>query len=283
MRNPGRKRLETIVEDQTMNLQNHSRNHRLIVALLATGLAGNVLLAKDQFTEELHQTYPFSADGRISLDNVNGSVRITTWDRAEVKLDAVKRAKRKEDLETVKIEIEAKSDRLRVHTKLPESKDRIGRRRDNSTSVDYTLKVPASARLDTVSSVNGAVDIEGVRGEVEASTVNGSLHARGLAARTELSSVNGGVKAAFGSLDGVPSVSLKTVNGGVELELPPGANADLSASTVNGGISGDVPVKKNWPIGREVKARLGGGGTKIQVSSVNGGVRVRAPQSAERN
>jgi ribonuclease PH len=255
----------------------------LLAGLLLTGAGGSIALTGAEFKEEIHQTYPLTADGRIGLDNVNGAVRVTVWDRAEVKLDAVKRSKRTEDLEAVKIEIESKPDRLQIHTRYPDAKGWFGRRRENSTSVEYTLTVPLSTRLDKVSSVNGTVDIDGVRGEVEASTVNGGLKALGLAAAAELSSVNGGIKAGFDRLDGVKSVSLKTVNGGVELDLPAEANADLSASTLNGGISGDVPANKNWPIGSEVKTRLGEGGTKIQVSSVNGGLRFCLAQTLEKN
>ncbi len=44
------------------------------------------------FTEEFHQTYPLSAEGRIERDNINGAVHISSWDRNEVKVDAVKYA-----------------------------------------------------------------------------------------------------------------------------------------------------------------------------------------------
>ena len=46
--------------------------------------------------EEFHQTYPLSAGGRISLENINGAVRVTAWDRNEVKVDAVKTAYRRD-------------------------------------------------------------------------------------------------------------------------------------------------------------------------------------------
>ncbi len=266
-------------------MKNHAYHPGLGLAtgLLLAAFGFSATCAGAEFTTELHETHALAADGRVSLDNVNGTVRITTWDRAEVKLDAVKRAKRQEDLDKVKIEIDSKPDRLQIHTRYPDSKTSFGRRANNSVSVDYTLTVPQSARLDTVSSVNGAVDIDGVRGEVEASTVNGTLKARGLAATAALSTVNGSLTAGFEHLDGVKSVSLKTVNGRVELELPAGANADLSASTVNGSIGGDVEVKKNWPVGREVKTRLGDGGTKIHASSVNGGIRIHLAKPAAKN
>ena len=266
-----------------MNTHTSRKNWCLLSGLLLAGLGATTAMTAAEFKEELHQTYPLTADGQISLDNINGAVRITVWDRAEVKLDAVKRAKQKEHLEAVKIEIAAKPDRLQMQTKYPDSKSWFSGRRANSTSVDFTLTVPRTVRLKKVSAVNGTVEIEGVRGEIDASTVNGTLRAEGLAANAELSSVNGGLNASFVHLDGVKSVSLSTVNGRAELTLPADANADLSASTVNGSISGDIEVKKHWPIGREAKTRLGEGGTKIQLSSVNGGLRVHLAKAGEKD
>ena len=49
----------------------------LCALLLATtqAVAGD---HRGQLTEEFHQVYPISADGRIELDNVNGPVHITS-------------------------------------------------------------------------------------------------------------------------------------------------------------------------------------------------------------
>ncbi len=241
----------------------------LVLALFCTAAAVGFNTYAAEFKEELHQTYALANDGRLSLGNVNGGIRIEAWDKAEVKLDAVKKAKKQADLEEVKIEIESKPDRLSIKTKYPKSWNG----RSNNTSVDYTLMVPKGVRLDEVASVNGSVDISAVEGKVHASTVNGALNARGLASEAKLSTVNGALKAAFVKFD-VANASVSTVNGQVQLDLPANANADLSISTVNGSISGDVPVKKNWPIGREVKTRLGDGGGSIKGSTVNGAVKV---------
>jgi DUF4097 and DUF4098 domain-containing protein YvlB len=241
----------------------------LLSSFLCAALCGCAAPATEDLIEEFHQTYPLSADGRISLDNVNGNVRISAWDRPEVKLEATKYAKTREQLDALKIEIDGRPDHLKIHTKTPNSK------RHDSASVDYTLTVPQSARLDEVSDVNGGVEIEGVRGAVKVSTVNGGIKADGLAANAGLSSVNGAVKAVFASLDAVKSVSVSTVNGGVDLTIPANANADLSAETVNGGISGDISVLKNSPVGKQVKTRLGEGGANIQATTVNGGLWIR--------
>jgi hypothetical protein len=250
----------------------------MLAGVLGAGCWVGAAFGREDYKEELHQTYPLAADGRLSLGNVNGNVRLNVWDRPEVKLDAVKSARNEKDLEKVKIKVESQAGRLTVRTKYAASRSWWGWRSSGSGSVSYTLTVPRSARLEDISNVNGSIEIEGVRGHVKASTVNGALRAVGLAGSAELSSVNGAVKAAFVSLAQVQSVSASTVNGAVELELPAQANADLSAHTVNGRISGDVEVKKNWPIGTEVKTRLGQGGAKINLSTVNGAVWIHLEQ-----
>ncbi|HYE65584.1 MAG TPA: hypothetical protein VD966_08375 [Pyrinomonadaceae bacterium] len=64
----------------------------VIIAVSLTAASSVVTQTRDEVREEFHQTYPLTPDGRISLENMNGSVRITAWDRQEVKVDAVKRA-----------------------------------------------------------------------------------------------------------------------------------------------------------------------------------------------
>ena len=252
-------------------------------------LAGGLLLsppcpglAKDQLREEFRQTYSLAADGRLMLDNVNGEIRITTWDRAEVKMEAVKKADSQEHLDAVQIEVESNADRLQIKTRYPNTKPGEPREQNPSASVDYTLTVPRQARLEKVATVNGSVTIDGVRGDVAASTVNGPLTVKGLAGEARLSSVNGTVESSFDKLEGVKSVSLKTVNGKVVLTLPPDADADISVKTIGGSISADdgLAVRKGR-VGQEWNSILGKGGTPIKVKTVNGGIQIRHSEAGE--
>jgi len=240
------------------------------LGLLATASVG---FAKERVTEEISRTFKLTADGRISLENVNGNVKIQTWDQAEVSMKAVKKGDSKESLDAVTIEVDSKEDRLSVKTKLPEGRKR---KKGNSVEVDYSLMVPRGVNLKGVSSVNGNVEIQGVTGRIEASTVNGNLKAQALANKATLSSVNGKVEAGFADLPKDGEIKISTVNGRVSVGLPEKPNAQISASSINGGISNayDLPVKKNFPIGRELKAQIGEGGVELDLSSVNGGIEI---------
>jgi len=141
------------------------------------------------------------------------------------------------------------------------------------------LKVPAQAVLKEVRSINGSVEILGVRGPVRASTVNGSLVAKGLAGDTHLGTVNGRVEAAFEQMQGVKSVSVETVNGSAEVSLPRNADATVSGHSVNGSIKADggMTARRNWPVGSELHGKLGAGTAEIHVKTVNGAIRVSCP------
>ena len=61
---------------------------------------------RELFREEFHRTFPMSPTGRISLENIQGTVRIQAWDRSEVKVDAVKSAYSRELLNEAEIKID---------------------------------------------------------------------------------------------------------------------------------------------------------------------------------
>src|SRR5271165_1309635 len=137
-------------------------------ALLALAFA---VSASAQVTEEFHRTVPLSASGRVSLDNINGNVTITGWERNEVQIDAVKRASNQQKLDEARIEVDASSDSVHIRTRYPE-----GRTNNNPAHVTYELHVPGVARLDSINLVNGSLGVQRVGGEINASLVNGKTN-----------------------------------------------------------------------------------------------------------
>src|ERR1017187_6579639 len=133
----------------------------LLALLLATSIQAQV-------TQDFHRTVPLSANGRVSLDNINGDVEITGWDRNEVQIDAVKKARDQQRLDEARIEVNAASDSVEIKTRYPE-----GRTNNNPASVHYQLHVPQNARLDRFNLVNGSLSVQKVSGEMSANLVNG--------------------------------------------------------------------------------------------------------------
>ena len=254
----------------------------LVVTLSSFGPDAGRAQSRPEMTEEFHQVYPLSADGRISLSNINGGVRISAWDRNEVKVDAVKRAYTPERLQEARIEVDAGASYVHIETKYPEGNLTWRRngdddRRDNPASVEYTLTVPRGASLDEVSLINGSLNIEGLAGSVRASSVNGRVTARGLTGTVNLSVINGGLDAMLDRLNESGTVSLSAVNGSLVVTLPSDANATLRASTVHGAITNDfkLPVREGEYVGRDLEGRLGQGAARVHLSNVNGSISVR--------
>jgi Putative adhesin len=227
--------------------------------------------------EEFHQTYPLTAGGRVTLENINGAVHISAGDSNEVKVDAVKYARSQERLDEAKIRVDAGSNYVSIRTEYPDHDQTFNDDdRDNPAGVEYTLTVPRGANLDEIKLINGSLDVHGVSGEVRAECINGRLLAQGLSGRTRLATVNGRLDASLNQL-GKSSVELSSVNGSVELTLPSDSKAEIEASTVHGGIENDFGLHVNnhrW-VGHDLRGELGGGGTRVKLNNVNGGIEVR--------
>lgn len=229
-----------------------------------------VAAAASPYRDEFHKTYPVSPNVQVSLSNINGSVQITAWDKNEVQLDAVKTADSQEKLQEAEIRVDASDSSVRIETHYPEH-----RNNNNPASVEYQLHVPRAARLDKIDLVNGKLDIDGVRGEIQGASVNGNITAHGLSSDADLSTVNGSVSGELLDMAAAHHVKLSSVNGHVEIAMPKDANAHLSANTVSGSISSDfgLPIHKGW-VGSDLDTTLGSGSTRIELSNVNGSIKI---------
>ena len=254
-----------------------------LIALCVLLVAADIVTSqtREEVREEFHQTYPLQAMGRVSVENINGAVRIMGWDRNEVKVDAIKTAYTRERLAEAQIRVDATADSIRIRTDYPDQNlsftNKEARRYNNPASVEYTISVPRAARIESVQLVNGALDIEGVTGDVNASCVNGQIKARGLAGVTKLSTINGSLEAAFDQLDESKTITLGSVNGQIILTIPSDANAEVRANTVHGGIKNDfgLPVRDGEYVGHSLAGTLGRGGARIKLNNVNGAITIR--------
>ena len=238
----------------------------------------------DEVREEFHQTYPLAADGRVSLENVNGGVHITVSDRNEVQVNAVKRAYKQERLTEARIDVSSTMDAIRIRTRYPSDDqsftDEERGRYNNPAAVDYSIVVPRMARLESVDLINGSLDIDGVEGDVKASAVNGRVVVRGLMGEAKLNTVNGNLDATFARLAEAKSLSLGSVNGSVDVVIPSDANAVVRAETISGSIRNDfgLTVQDGEYVGHSLYGQLGSGGPRIKLSNVNGRISIKHAQ-----
>jgi hypothetical protein len=282
-----------------MSTGNSSRNGSLggIIALaLGLALCGSLIIAADgalgsaagEFKENWHKTFPLGPDGRFSVKNVNGDIRISTWDKAEADVSAVKTCRSKEEnLKLVTIEDQSGAGYVAVDTVWPKSPFRNLR-----ISVDYEIKVPAGVRLEMVRSTNGELELIGRFGEVSAETTNGDVKLEGAAGPAFLDTTNGDITARDirGSvkaettnggvhlvIDGLKdNVKADTTNGSITVRLIGPINARLEAETTNGHIDVDVPVtiKGMSRSRRNISGVIGDGGPLLSLNTTNGSITI---------
>ncbi len=237
-----------------------------------------------EFRKDFDQSLPLTADGKFSLDNVNGRVEIHGWSSNVVEIHARIHGSSSAGVNGVKINVDPAPDNVVVHTQMPSDNgkgfwDQLWSHTfQQGVSVDYEVHAPQGCQLGNVSSVNGTVVIDGISGDIEASTVNGRAELKDVMGNLQLSTVNGHLSVVMAKLDRGQKVSVDTVNGAVELAVPTNADASFSVSTLNGGIASDFPElkpQKDFPVGRHLNANLGNGSATVKATTVNGGVSVK--------
>jgi DUF4097 and DUF4098 domain-containing protein YvlB len=246
------------------------------VATVALLLGGQSALGGEKVRETFSKSYPLVETGRVSLENINGDVQINVWDKAEVKIEAIKEASSREYLDGLEIDVRTSANSVRIDTIYPQNRGERGLfnwGNHDHGQVTYTITVPRQAELDSIELINGELEISGVVGGIKAQTINGTLRVRGVSGSVALETVNGEVNVSFDKLTSKDRISIDSVNGRIELS----AGAEVRAETVNGHLSNEfgVEVEKHRWVGAEMNGVIGGGGATIELETVNGTIAVR--------
>jgi len=231
-------------------------------------------------SERFEQTYPLTANGRLKLSNVNGSVILEAWDRNEIKVAYVKTADSKERLDQLQVRIDPRADFISIDADYDEWRMHNDSKTWHSgcckMQVEFHLMVPRGASLNEIETVNGSVALSNFTNFAKISAVNGAIKAANIRGTANLSTVNGEVMADFDRLDLGSKISLETVNGKATLSLPSDASATLKADSLNGNITNDLglPVQKGKYVGSGLYGRMGNGDVQIKLGTVNGPVAI---------
>jgi DUF4097 and DUF4098 domain-containing protein YvlB len=245
----------------------------LVAPLAACELAMANLHAEAR--EPWSQKFTLAPNGRLELENTNGSITVEPATGPEIEVTAERIAKAatdeaaKELLKQVEVQVEQSGDRLRLKSKYPRDLHMA------RVEIRYSVKVPASVSVK-LENTNGKITLTNLANAVDASTTNGGVSGSGLTGAVKASTTNGGLDIDVNAVDKA-GIELSTTNGGVSLHLPSAAKADVSASCVNGGISMNgltLDKTSDSSSRRQVEGRLNGGGPRVRVETVNGGVRI---------
>lgn len=144
---------------------------------------------------------------------------------------------------------------------------------DNDTEVTFRIRVPAGVEF-VGKTMNGRIEVDGLRSDVEVLTMNGRIDVA-TTGWARAKTMNGAVEVSMGSADWSGDMEVETMNGAIEIRLPDGADVDLDASTMNGSIDSDFPVEISGWIRNRARGRIGNGGRSLDVSTMNGSIRIR--------
>jgi hypothetical protein len=218
-----------------------------------------------------------AAGKHIAIRGISGTIHAEPASGNEVEVVAVKTARRS-DPNDVRIEVIEHADGVTVCAVYPgtrsddcsSSDDAV--RRNIDVQVEFDVRVPAGVAF-LGSTVNGDVEVEGALTKVDVNTVNGDIVLEA-AGETRANTVNGSIDAEISAQTLTGPVELNTVNGGIELDLPDGVDADLTASWVNGSFASDLPFQMQSRRDRRATGLFGAGGPRIEVGTVNGSIEI---------
>lgn len=140
------------------------------------------------------------------------------------------------------IKLTPSSDRAWLRLRLDAAES--GQRRFNwlfSHHADATirLRVPHGTTV-AINAVNGPVRVDGVNGPLSVNLVNGAIEVSGAGTMLSLHLVNGPIDAGITDLSRVPNVNVAGTNGSIDVTVPRGFKARVSAHTLLGPLDQQV-------------------------------------------
>jgi DUF4097 and DUF4098 domain-containing protein YvlB len=203
-------------------MRKHIRTSRLIVPLAIMSALPLSARAQDEpGRTRIDTTVRLDGGGAVDLSLISGRIRVTGWDRSDVKISA--------SIESGLLRLSANSSR--VSLSVDDAGDegrRRGRRHNNVGDARYEVSVPRGSRL-ILEAVSGDITAKGSQGEIEATSVSGDVDVTDGMHSVSAEAVSGSVHAA--QING--NLRTETVSGDLSAE---NVSGNVEASTVSGNI-----------------------------------------------
>jgi len=196
------------------------KNEMKLAALIIAGLVAAPVAARGQderTATQIDTTVRLDRGGSVDLSIISGRIRVTGWDRSDVKISAT--------IEDGFLRFSANSSRVTLSV---DDEGRRGHHNNHIGDARYEVSVPRGAKL-ILEAVSGDVSAKGSQGEIEASSVSGDVDVSDGVRAVSVESVSGSAHAA--QVNG--SLRAETVSGDLRVENVTG---DVEASTVSGEI-----------------------------------------------
>ena len=213
-------------------------------------------------------TVKLDRGGAVDLSLISGRIRVTGWDRPEVKISA--------SIDNGRLRFNANPSRVSLTVENSDNDGRGRNRHNNVGDARYDVSVPRGSRL-ILEAVSGDVTASGSQGEIEATSVSGDVDVTNGVREVTVESVSGSVHAA--QING--NLRAQSVSGDVRVETVTG---DVEGSTVSGNIRligvQSKDVRSETVSGNVVYSGSIDAGGRYSFESHSGTVRLNIPRGA---
>jgi hypothetical protein len=225
-----------------------------------------------EVADETRKTFELKPGERVWIQGINGRVEIQTSDTKTAEVYVKRTGDNPDSLKRRQLIVEQNADGLLVRSRQVFNGvwDHLF---GKDPKEEVTIKAPRDIAL-SMRGINARVYSGDIDGRLEVSGLNGDAQMGQIGDSAELNGINGRIALGLNKL-GERGFRIHGVNGGIELRLAPGLNADLTANGMNGNVKSDIAdvsvEKENWS---RYSARIGSGGPDIEINGINGNVKL---------
>ena len=256
-------------------------------------LAAQATTAQPSTTDQV--TVPLTDPARpalIDVSLVQGSITVRGTNRKDVLVTArpeADRPRRRADPDATGMRRIPQTAGFRIS----ETANRIKMASDTpNRALTFEIEAPARTNLK-LSTVNGGeIVIENIDGDIDVSNVNGGITLNGVAGAVIAGTTNGTVRATFTRVTAAKEMSFTSLNGAVDVTLPPSTKANLRLRSDHGDVYSDFDVQlaASAPVvqdsgsdngrfrihrNRSIVGAINGGGPEFELRTFNSNVYVR--------
>ncbi len=144
-----------------------------------------------------------------------------------------------------------------------------------ASSTSGTIAVSGGKGDVRVNGLAGSIQIVKPGGRVDADAGSGTIDVQGATSDVKAHAISGRV-AISGNPAGTSYWDLRSVSGGVEINVPKNANFHLLAEATSGEIRTGIPIVVEEQGKHSLRAQLGTGGGRVEIHTTSGEIRINA-------
>lgn len=267
----------------------------LIMIVACACVSANPVVYENTWTEKYSLT---SATPTLVIENIWGDVKVKAGAGNEFVITVHERRSAEnqtlldESRTLIPLSVQADSEAVTI---IVGERDTVNKRRRNQcrncrAEYNFDVQVPADAKIDVSTVVDGEVVVEGVHNVAKAANVNGPIVLNNIQRCEFIKSINRSVEILFARSPD-RDCDIDTINGDMTIVLPDKADLNAQFKINNGTIKSDFEfepllsaptVDQYQHNGRNVyrieknnAVRIGGGGSTLSFISLNGDVQLR--------